>query len=57
MSADRSALRSVASGVGLVLLVTASAALTSYCVGVAVTRVMLTNFRSYAGLELNVDRI
>jgi len=24
--------------------------------GVAVTRVMLTNFRSYAGLELNVDR-
>ena len=39
MSADRSALRSVASGVGLVLLVTASAALTSYCVGVAVTRV------------------
>jgi len=38
--ADRSPLRSVASGVGLVVLVAGSAVLTSWCVGAAVSRVV-----------------
>jgi DMSO/TMAO reductase YedYZ heme-binding membrane subunit len=40
VSPDRSALRSLGTGLGLVLLVTGSAAVTSYCIGVAVSSVV-----------------